>query len=134
MITYNPAIVTARAQTLKTVLEAGGGNATLKLYPAPIPAPGGSTTATALLSFSLPPGIAAADGLTITGIVPALAAESGVPIWGRIADSAGVFVADVDVGDQHSGAAIAIQVDAGPSGNVQVYAGAIVTLASLHLA
>lgn len=134
MIAYSAVITTTRANALQTALQAGGANASLRIYTAPIPAAGATIVSTLMLTFVLPPGIAASDGLTITGIESGLVSASGIPKWGRITDSLGTWIADVDVGDQNANKAVTILVDAGSSGEVQMYAGAIVTLTRLKLA
>lgn len=94
----------AMLNALRDLIDAGAGAGTIKVYTAPKPSNGAAITSQTLLAelaFSDPCAPNAAGGVLtfdpITG--DASANASGVATWARIADSAGNFVADLDVSD-----------------------------------
>jgi hypothetical protein len=96
----------------------------LRLYDGIAPDPPGSAITTQVMladiPLALPCGAVANGVLTMTvpvedGNIPA----SGTITWGRISDGAGVWVADIDVGLEASGAALELTA-------TEVYQGGIV--------
>lgn len=94
----------AMLNALRALIDAGSGAGTIKIYTAPKPSNGAAVTSQTLLAeltFSDPSAPTAAGGVLtfdpITGDSSANA--SGTATWARISDSAGNFVADLDVSD-----------------------------------
>lgn len=92
----------ARLDAITTKIDAGAGAGTLKIYTGTRPATGAAITTEVLLAtltFSDPSAPAAAAGvLTFNAISQDSAADAtGTASWGRIADSAGLFVCDCSV-------------------------------------
>lgn len=102
---YLEAIRTARAQAIADAIDAGAGAGTMNIYGTPRPADAnaavGAATLLATVTFTDPCAASVAAGVltfdTITGDADADA--TGVAVWGRIFDSNGVVVMDVDVND-----------------------------------
>lgn len=91
----------ARADQIKTAIDAGGTAGFLRIYDGSRPATGGTvTTLLAELTFSFPSAPASSGGvLTFSAITAdASANATGVATWGRMVTSAGVFVDDFSVG------------------------------------
>lgn len=91
----------ARADAIKTALDAGGAAGFFRVYDGTRPATGGTvTTLLAELTMAYPSAPSASGGvLTFNGITAdASANASGTATWGRMVTSAGVFVDDFSVG------------------------------------
>jgi len=98
------ALRSAQADQIKTLIDAGAGPGTIKIYTAPMPAhpadaPAGATLL-GTLTFSDPSAPGATAGvLTFSAITGDAAADAnGTAAWARIADSDGNAIFDVDVG------------------------------------
>lgn len=91
-------------------IDSGGGAGKLRLYTAPQPAGGAAITTQTLIAepiFSYPCAAGLLGGvLTFNPIFAGEIVATGDIVWGRIVDSAGQFVLDVDVGDAESSACI----------------------------
>lgn len=90
----------ARLDAINTLLNAGSGAATLKIYAGTRPSTGGTaTTLLGTLTFSDPAASAASGGvLTFSAITQDASADAtGTATWARAADSAGTFVFDCSV-------------------------------------
>jgi hypothetical protein len=99
-IGYAVATRNARLDAINTLLNAGSGAATLKIYDGTRPATGGTaTTLLGTLTFSDPASTGAASGvLTFSAITQDSSADAtGTATWARAADSAGNFVFDCSV-------------------------------------
>jgi len=106
---------------IKTKIDAGAGNGTIKIYTGPQPpdADGGVGGAVLLatLTFAKPSAPAAANGvLTFNAITQGDAVATGTAAWARIADSAGNTVFDCDVSASGGGGAIQLNTTAIVSG------------------
>lgn len=130
-------IKNARLQALADAMGvgagAGAGTATLTLYAGTMPTQAGAAldpehTELVVLDAPYPFASDITNGvMTIAPMPDAMATGEGLATWGRFRDGAGDFVADADVGDQESNALIKIN-------NRQVYAGALIGVASAQLA
>ena len=104
IITPNNALRNTMANDWLTALQAGGGNATIKLYTGTKPS-GPDTTVTTqkllgTLTCSSTPGVVSSGVLTFNAITQDSSAdETGTATWARAATSGGVAVFDVDVSD-----------------------------------
>jgi hypothetical protein len=99
-IGYAVATRNARLDAINTLLNAGSGAATLKIYAGTRPATGGTaTTLLGTLTFSDPAAASASSGvLTFSAITQDSSADAtGTATWARAADSAGTFVFDCSV-------------------------------------
>ena len=101
---YATAIRTTRMQALLDALDAGAGAGHLKIYDGTRPATGGTAT-TLLIDFTLgatpgtkPSGSVTNGVLTLANVTAVTASASGTATWARLTTSAGVFVADYNVG------------------------------------
>lgn len=91
----------ARADQIKTALDAGGAAGFFRVYDGTRPATGGTaTTLLAELTMGYPSAAAASGGvLTFNAITADTSANAtGTATWGRLVTSAGVFVEDFSVG------------------------------------
>lgn len=94
------AVRNAFLNAIRDAIDAGAGAGLLRLYTAARPATGGTaTTLLAQLTFSYPSAPNAASGtLTANAITADSAADAtGTAAWGRVVDSTGGFVMDMDV-------------------------------------
>jgi len=110
MATIKFSLTTATARS-SALLSAVGSGATLTLYSGPIPAsPDISPTGSLLVSVTLPSpfGVVSDGQLIANPIQQAIALQTGQAGYGRIINSAGDAVCDLDVGIAGSGAAIII--------------------------
>lgn len=92
---------TVRTATMQAIITAAGASALLDLYTTARPASGAAITTQTLLSSNVCAsvlGVAAAGVLTFNAVASAVAAATGTAVWARLTTSAGVFVADFDVG------------------------------------
>lgn len=97
---FSPALRNARADQIKTAIDAGGAAGFFRIYDGTRPATGGvATVLLAELTFAFPSAPSASGGvLTFNAIVADTSANaSGTATWGRMVTSAGVFVADFSV-------------------------------------
>lgn len=91
----------ARADQIKTAVDAGGAAGFFRVYDGTRPATGGTATVLlAELTMAFPSAAAASGGLlTFNGITAdASANATGTATWGRLVTSAGAFVEDFSVG------------------------------------
>ena len=99
-----------RLTQIINAIDGGPGNGTIKPYTGTRPATGGAITSQVLLgtlTFSKPCGTVSSGVLTFAAIAADSSADAdGTATWARIADSAGTFVGDVDIGVSGSGATI----------------------------
>jgi len=99
-----------RLTQIINAIDGGSGNGTIKPYTGTRPATGGAITSQVLLgtlTFSKPCGTVSSGVLTFAAIAADSSADAdGTATWARIADSAGTFVGDVDIGVSGSGATI----------------------------
>lgn len=99
-----------RLTQIINAIDGGAGNGTIKPYTGTRPATGGAITSQVLLgtlTFSKPCGTVSSGVLTFAAIAADSSADAdGTATWARIADSAGTFVGDVDIGVSGSGATI----------------------------
>lgn len=90
----------ARANQIKTYVDAGGAAGTFRVYDGTRPATGGTaTTLLATLTMSYPSAPSASGGvLTFSAITSATAGATSTATWGRLCDSTGAVVEDFSVG------------------------------------
>jgi hypothetical protein len=91
----------ARADQIKTAVDAGGAAGLFRVYDGTRPATGGTaTTLLAELTMSYPSAASASGGvLTFSAITAdASANATGTATWGRLVTSASAFVEDFSVG------------------------------------
>lgn len=121
------------ATDLKTLIDAGSGAGTIKIYDGSQPANANTAvsgqTLLATLTFSKPSfGAAAAGVITAAAIAQVNAVASGSATWARIADSTGATVFDCDVGT--SGATINLNTVSIVSGGPVVISSFTITMPS----
>lgn len=127
----SPAVRLARLHIIAASLDSAATGGLIRIYSAPRPAAGDSVTAQIMLAeLELPkPPIAdlADDTLTFAPIPEALCNASGTAAWARLSNGAGLWVADIDVGETGSGAELEMS-------SVDLLAGGAITvsLAQLH--
>ncbi|CAK0748439.1 conserved hypothetical protein [Gammaproteobacteria bacterium] len=127
LVGFSTARKTARCSLINAWLSGG----TLKIYAAPKPADADTaiTTQTLLATFTIPdPSGTVTNGvLTGTNLDAAMIVADGTAAWARALDSAGVTIADFDMGLTGSGAAVTVD-------NLSLIAGALVSEVSFALA
>ncbi len=102
----------AMLDAITVLMDAGAGDATIKLYTGTMPADADDAlsgqTLLATLTFSGPAAPAASAGvLTFSAITDDSSADAtGIATWARVEDSDGNNVFDVDVGTTGSGAGL----------------------------
>lgn len=111
VLNLNTAVKNAMLLPLADAIDAGSAGGTIKLYTGVMPAlPSTAVTTQTLLgtlTFADPCGTVAAGALTMGAITQDNSADAtGLAAWARIADSAGVAVADVDVSSTGGGGAL----------------------------
>lgn len=99
-INLSPACKQARSLGTLSAIDADSEPATIRLYAAPRPTPGGEPAAPAITIITLtkPAGTVDASGLHLTQAAIAQVISAGEPAWGRICNGAGEWVIDGDVG------------------------------------
>ncbi|MDW3682927.1 hypothetical protein RA280_14455 [Cupriavidus sp. CV2] len=123
-----------RLQALTRAIDAGSGPGVLNIYDGTRPATKGAAVTTQNKLAALPfakPSAGSISGTTLTLLVSAaaqLALKTGVAAWARITDSAGTFVADMDVG---AGKEVVPLVSGSPSS--QLYEGGEVSVSVASL-
>lgn len=107
---FSPALRNNRAEQIIAAIDADTNPGTIKFYTGPQPATGAVITSETLLgtlTFSKPSATATEGVITFDEITEDSEADaSGDAVWARIADGAGNFVLDGDVGDLNSNALI----------------------------
>jgi hypothetical protein len=117
---------TARVNTIRLAIDSGGAAASLRIYDGARPSVAGaeitSQNLLATLTFSYPCETSVSGGiLVLAEIAPVTASQTGTATWARITDSAGVFVADLDVSVAGGGGQIILNtVNLVASGNVEI--------------
>jgi len=129
-ISLNTNLKNARLTAIKDAIDADTNPGTIKIYTGPVPSPGGAITTQTLLAeltFSKPCGSVSNGVLTFASITEEdLAPATGTAAWARIADGAGAWVGDCDVGATGSGAAIELNT-------TSIYQGGIVRITSAQI-
>jgi len=123
MINANPTIL---LNAVKAAIDAGEGPGILLIYTASQPDPGGEITDQILLAaleFDEPCGVVDGAALTLSINEDGSADGTGIAAWARITDSEGVWVADMDCGNEASEAALKLN-------SVQIAAGGTVGISS----
>ena len=123
MFTVKPVILLT---AVKDAIDAGAGPGVLSIYTGPQPDPGAAVTTQTLLAALAcadPCGTVAGSTLTLTINDDQAADDTGTAVWARITDSDGNWVADMDVGNEASGAALKLNT-------VQIVAGGTVRITS----
>ena len=111
---------------LRDAIDAGAGPGILLIYTVPQPDPGAEITDQTLLAalaFNDPCGVVADGALTLSINEDGSADDTGIAAWARITDSEGVWVADMDCGNEASAAALKLN-------SVQIVEGGTVDISS----
>lgn len=124
LLSFTTARRTSRATQLNTWLATG----TLNIYGTPRPADAdtavGAAVLLATLTFSSPAGTVSTGTWTADPLPqPGLILATGSALWARLRDSAGVTIADVEVGVTGSGTAVTLAA-------LSLVAGGLVTVSS----
>ena len=111
---------------VKAAIDAGAGPGMLLIYTAVQPDPGAAITDQTLLAaldLDKPCGVVAGAALTLSINEDLSANNTGIAAWARITDSEGVWVADMDCGNEASEAVLKLN-------SVQIAAGGTVKIGS----
>lgn len=129
-LALSTAVKNARLHALTDAIDGGSGAGKLLIYDGTRPATGGAITTHNLLVTQLfaDPSAGSISGTTLTLALGAsvLASHTGVASWARITDSAGTFVADMDVGASGSGKEV--ELASGGTPTTQLYEGGVVSI------
>lgn len=125
-LAFSTAVIQDRLKALTRAIDGGGAAGVLNIYDGTRPATGAAITTQnklAALPFSFP-SAGSVSGSTLNLAMPSastLALKTGIASWARIVDSAGTFVADMDV--SASGGSGEVQLAAASTPTVQLYEG-----------
>ncbi|WP_454752061.1 hypothetical protein [Cupriavidus necator] len=102
-LSLSTAVIADRLQALTRAIDGGSGPGVLNIYDGTRPATGEAvTTQNKLVAYPFAdPSAGSISGTTLTLLISGaaqLALKTGIASWARIVDSAGTFVADMDVG------------------------------------
>ncbi len=129
-LAFSTTVIQARLHALTNAIDGGGAAGLLNLYDGTRPATGAAITTQNKLCaalFALPSAGSISGGtLTLAMGASVLALMTGVAAWGRITDSTGAFVADLDVGATGSGKEVELSA-------TQLYAGGEVAISVASL-
>lgn len=129
-LAFSTAVIQDRLKALTRAIDGGGAAGKVVLYDGTRPATGAAITTQNLLvtqPFAYPSlGNVSGATLTLAMGTAALATKTGTASWARITDSAGNFVADMDV--SAAGGSGEIQLSANSTPTTQVYEGGAVTI------
>ena len=131
MIVYAPATRDSMMESLRAALDAADPlPGRLRLYSGPQPGAGDPITTETLLAdieLEFPCGVVANGVLTLaTPVEDSNLPDSGTIAWGRLVDGNDIWIADLDVGVEGSGAAVELA-------GIIVYQGGIVRITAAAL-
>ncbi|QRQ86243.1 hypothetical protein [Cupriavidus oxalaticus] len=129
-LAFSTTVINDRLQALTRAIDGGSGPGLLKIYDGTRPATGAAVTTQQLLAMQPfnDPSAGSISGTTLNLSIGAsvLASKTGNASWARITDSAGTFVADLDV--SASGGSGELQLSAGGTPTTQLYEGGVFSI------